>query len=339
MKRGKAFFLKKLYKLRHGRGWSHNAQLWPYTRIWRDAAGVICRFRVSGAEVALTPYRQMFPGGVVPGHIILSGPSIRQIDYSQLGLGSVMGVNGAIRLRERYPEVVFSHYCIIDEHFVESRRDIVAEVLRSNLGLFVTPTVLFAILRNFSLPEIRCRVCVIEKVTEKALLPEPSLLELKRHQSPLVHVLDSPQKLGFSLDPEHGLFDADTVAYAALQLLAATGVRSIYFHGLDLSAPGPRFYESADDVCASRLSKNYQRYIEPSFRYASALCREKGIQIYNLSMTSVLPDAIIPKVNWRTLVEAPAGSAVYGDVDEPGACASLQQAYAASASCLSTSLA
>lgn len=300
---------------------------------------MICRFRVSGAEVALTPYRQMFPGGVVPGHIILSGPSIRQIDYSQLGLGSVMGVNGAIRLRERYPEVVFSHYCIIDEHFVESRRDIVAEVLRSNLGLFVTPTVLFAILRNFSLPEIRCRVCVIEKVTEKALLPEPSLLELKRHQSPLVHVLDSPQKLGFSLDPEHGLFDADTVAYAALQLLAATGVRSIYFHGLDLSAPGPRFYESADDVCASRLSKNYQRYIEPSFRYASALCREKGIQIYNLSMTSVLPDAIIPKVNWRTLVEAPAGSAVYGDVDEPGACASLQQAYAASASCLSTSLA
>lgn len=337
MKRNKAFFLKKLYKLGHGRGWSHNAQLWPYTKIWRDAAGVICRFRVSGAEVALTPYRRMFPGGVVPGHIILSGPSIRQIDYSQLALGGVMGVNGAIRLRERYPEVEFSHYCIIDEHFVESRHGIVAEVLRSNLGLFVTPTVLFAILRDFPLAEIRCRVCVIEKVTEKALLPEPSLRELKLHQSSLVHVLDSPHKLGFSLDPEHGLFDADTVAYAALQLLAATGVRSIYFHGLDLSAPGPRFYESANDVCASRLSKHYHRYIEPSFRCASALCREKGIQVYNLSMTSVLPDAIIPKVNWRTLAKASPCPVASDSVD--GARAGLQRAYAASASCLSTSLA
>lgn len=268
---------------------------------------MIRRFRVSGVEVALTPFTQMFPGGVVPSHMILSGPSILQIDYDQLDLGGVMGVNGAIRLRERHPHVRFSHYCIVDEHFVQDRREIMAEILGSDLGLFVTPIALFAILRSFRASDIRCRVCVVESLAERALLPEPSTFELEQRRSASVHVLDGARKLGFSFDPEQGVFDADTVAYSALQVLAAAGAQAIYFHGMDLSAPGPRFYESVGDVCTSNLSKNYHRHIEPSFAYASKLCRQKGIELYNLSMDSVLPDAIIPKVSWQLLALDPAG--------------------------------
>jgi KDO transferase-3 len=297
----KNHFLQKLYKLRHSRRWTHNAHLWPHIKIQRDADGVIRRFKVAGIDAPLTPFEQMFRH-TIPSHIILSGPSVREIDYSLLDLGGVMGVNGAFCLKQQYPHLDFTHYCIIDEHFVVDRRVIVAEILRQDLGLFVTPSVLLAILQNFSLSDIRCRICLIEKVTEKALLPEPSLAELKLRQSPQLCVFDSPRKLGFSFDPNLGLFDADTVAYSAMQLLAAAGAQAIYFHGLDLSASGPRFYETPGDVCVSRLTKNYHRYIEPSFCQASELCRKKGIQLYNLSMVSVLPEWIIPKLNWRQLL-------------------------------------
>jgi KDO transferase-3 len=166
---------------------------------------------------------------------------------------------------------------------------------------------LFAILRSFQVSDIRCRVCIMENPAERAMLPEPSPIELEQRRSASVHVLDGARKLGFSFDPEQGFFDADTVAYSALQVLAAAGASAVYFHGMDLSAPGPRFYESAGDVCTSNLSKNYRKHIEPSFAYASELRRQKGIELYNLSPTSTLPDAIITKVSWQLLARDPTG--------------------------------
>ena len=62
--------------------------------------------------------------------------------------------------------------------------------------------------------------------------------------TPDVKLLDAKQGLGFSFDAALGVFDADTVAYAALQVLVSGGARHVYVHGLDLTLQnGLRFYD------------------------------------------------------------------------------------------------
>ncbi|MNT42052.1 hypothetical protein D3C72_1784510 [compost metagenome] len=108
---------------------------------------------------------------------------------------------------------------------------------------------------------------------------------------------------GFSLNPARGLFGGGTVAYTALQLLAWMGARTLYLHGLDLTATaGPRFYEHPGAQLATALDRQFAGHIEPAFRQASRLLTERGVKVYNLSTDSRLGDDVFEKRHWSCLL-------------------------------------
>ena len=238
------------------------------------------------------------PAGDV-AHLILSGPSVADIGYSELDLPAVMGVNGSIALRRSHPHLRFAYYAMLDAGFVSRRRDLVADVLAQDLLLFVTPEVLRGIAQLFSPDDIRCRIAVFEEVHQRAYLPraQPEQLARTLRDDPDLVLFDAHapiHPLGFSLDPARGLFGGGTVAYSALQLLVWLGFRTLYLHGLDLrgASVSPRFYESADARLPSALDRQFDSHIRPAFRDASRLLGARGLRIYNLSPGSALDERV-----------------------------------------------
>ena len=135
------------------------------------------RWGVTPVQTAFSSIRR--PAGDV-AHLILSGPSVADIGYSELDLPAVMGVNGSIALRRSHPHLRFAYYAMLDAGFVSRRRDLVADVLAQDLLLFVTPEVLRGIAQLFSPDDIRCRIAVFEEVHQRAYLPRAQPEQLAR---------------------------------------------------------------------------------------------------------------------------------------------------------------
>ncbi|WP_256977332.1 MULTISPECIES: hypothetical protein [Alcaligenaceae] len=300
-------FWRKFYSAMRSRRMQHNRHLWPYVSIKRDATGAISAFKAFRHSVPLTPISEAFSAPHELVHLILSGPSIGEIQYDRLPIETAMGVNGSIALVHKF-DIPFKYYCVIDQNFVRRRIDLMREVVSRDLTLFVTPDVLRYLMQGIPPATYKCRICVIEVVSERAYQPSSTPQELLAlaQAGPEMSVFDAERALGFSFNVARGVFDADTVAYAALQVMVAGGVKKMYIHGLDLGfSSGRRFYDEGARPETSRLVRNFERMIEPSFAHAAHLLQARGVELYNLSLDSALSDRIIPKVNWRTLLSPP----------------------------------
>lgn len=298
-------FVRKLFRLLRSRTQRHNQHLWPFVRIWRDRSGAICGFRAFGRSVPITPLEQGYDPRDETVHLILSGPSVAEIPYDRLDIRSAMGVNGAIALARKF-DLPFKYYCIIDENFVRDRIDLVREIVSRDLTLYVVPQVLRYLMQGIPQESIRCRICIIELISERAYQRSAAPAVLKRMAAATsdVKLLDAKQGLGFSFDAALGVFDADTVAYAALQVLVSGGARHVYVHGLDLTLQnGLRFYDEGPTPQASRLARNFSLLIEPSFRFAAAQWRARGVSVFNLSPISALSADIIERLDWQALLK------------------------------------
>ncbi|WMD23187.1 hypothetical protein RAS12_12645 [Achromobacter seleniivolatilans] len=298
-------FVRKLFRVLRSRTQRHNQHLWPFVRIWRDRSGAICGFRAFGRSLPVTPLAQGYDPADKAVHLILSGPSVSEIPYDRLDIGVAMGVNGAIALARKF-DLPFKYYCIIDQNFVRDRIELVREIVMRDLTLYVFPEVLRYIMQGIPQEYIRCRICIIELISERAYQRSAAPAVLKRiaAATPDVHLLDAKQGLGYSFDASLGVFDADTVAYAALQVLVSSGARQVYVHGLDLTLhSGLRFYDEGERPQASRLARNFTRLIEPSFRFASKHWRDRGVSVFNLSPVSALPPDIIERMDWQVLLK------------------------------------
>ena len=215
------------------------------------------------------------------------------------------GVNGAIVLANKY-DLPFKYYCIIDQNFVRDRIALVREIVSRDLTLYISPEVLRYIVQGVPQEEIRCRICIIELILERAYQRStaPATLVRMVQANPDLHLLDAELGLGFSFNAALGVFDADTVAYAALQVLFSYGARNLYVHGLDLSLEnGLRFYDEGVSPQSSRLARHFARVIEPSFRFAARHWAERGLSVYNLSPVSALPPDVIERKDWRELLK------------------------------------
>ena len=304
-------FVRKLFRLLRSRTQRHNQHLWPFVRIWRDRTGVISGFRAFGRSLPLTPLAQGYDRADETVHLILSGPSVAQIPYDQLDIRVAMGVNGAIALARKF-DLPFKYYCIIDQNFVRERIELVREIVSRDLTLYVFPEVLCYIMQGIAQDQIRCRICVIEMISERAYQRSTAPAVLKRiaAASPDVQLLDAKLGLGYSFDASLGVFDADTVAYAALQVLVSGGARQVYVHGLDLTVQnGLRFYGEGDRPQTSRLTRNFPHLIEPSFRFAAEQWRARGVSVFNLSPVSALSPDIIERLDWQAFLKEDARSA------------------------------
>jgi KDO transferase-3 len=298
-----------LYRYTRAGAYRHNETLWPLVKVRREGSERLVACDLFGVKGPGTVPMDDVPRDIAgDAHLILSGPSVAQIDYAQCRLGAVMGVNGSIALRRQHPTLSFDYYAMLDAGFVKRRRDLVAEVLSQDLLLFVTPEVYRWIAFLFAADAIRCRIVLFEEVHQRALQARatPEALEAQLANDPELVLFDArnPQHAhGFSLNPARGLFGGGTVAYTGLQLLAWMGARTLYLHGLDLTASaGPRFYESAGAQLATALDRQFAGHIEPAFRQASRLLSARGVKVYNLSAGSRLADDVFEKCHWSCLL-------------------------------------
>lgn len=298
-----------LYRYTRDGAYRHNETLWPLVKVRRDGRERLVACDLVGVRGPATLPMAQVPQDITgDAHLILSGPSVAQIDYARCRLGTVMGVNGSIALRRAHPTLRFHYYAMLDAGFVKRRRDLVADVLSQDLLLFVTPEVYRWISFLFDAKTVRCRIALFEEVHQRALQAraQPHELETQLADDAELVLFDAhhPQHAhGFSLNPARGLFGGGTVAYTALQLLAWMGARTLYLHGLDLTATaGPRFYEHPGAQLATALDRQFAGHIEPAFRQASRLLTERGVKVYNLSTDSRLGDDVFEKRHWSCLL-------------------------------------
>ncbi len=302
--------LRYLYRYTRPRADRHNETLWPFVKVNRDDAGRLSGCEMLGVRGPATVPLSALPRDIGPeAHLILSGPSVGQVDYAQCAMSTVMGVNGSIALRARHPTLRLRYYAMLDAGFVRKRPDLVADVLAQDLVLFVTAEVYRWIALLFDNRTVRCRISLFEEVHQRAQQPRsrPDELEARLKADPELVLFDAHHPMhahGFSLNPARGLFGGGTVAYTALQLLAWLGAKRIFLHGLDLTATtGPRFYERADAQLPTALDRQFAGHIEPAFRQASKLLRARGIEVYNLSLLSRLGDDVFEKRHWSCLLK------------------------------------
>lgn len=303
--------LRYLYRYTRPRAHRHNETLWPFVKVRRDGSDRLVGCDLHGVRGPETIPLAELPRGIGgEAQLILSGPSVAQIDYAKCAMGAVMGVNGSIALRARHPSLRFHYYAMLDAGFVRHRRDLVAEVLAQDLVLFVTPEVYRWIALLFDNRSVRCRIALFEEVHQRAFQPRarPDELEAQLGADPELVLFDARHPMhahGFSLNPARGLFGGGTVAYTSLQFLAWLGAKTVYLHGLDLTATaGPRFYENADTQLPTALDRQFSGHIEPAFRRAGRLLSERGIKVYNLSILSRLGDDVFEKRHWSCLMDA-----------------------------------
>ncbi|UXY11086.1 sugar glycosyltransferase [Kosakonia sp. ML.JS2a] len=288
---------KQIYRYTRPRTFRHNESLWPYTQIERADTGEIARLRYKGREVAienLSALKDSAEGTVL---LTATGPSTQSIDFSKLPCTiPVMGVNGAWFLSGK---VTFSLYVIVDMEFFDRRQDVIRSVIADpNILLFTTMHGIAKILDRHA-ADLRCRLALIEDACYKIYQPKVAdALKWEMYKSvPGASFCETRQDICFSTDIRHGIFDAGTVAYWALQILFYLGFNKIVITGLDMSNFNqPRFYETSDSKLPSYLEEKVDNVVMPSFAHAATVMKKNHIEIVNLSPESAIPDTIFHKV-------------------------------------------
>jgi Kdo-III transferase WaaZ len=305
-------FLEKLYRNLMPSRYAHNKVLWPQIPIKREGPlGAIVGLRFHGRRIPVLPARTLkgrFQGTV---HLVASGPSIRDVAWSDIRAGALLAMNGSICLIQ-FQGLRFGYYMVVDPSFIRNRWDIAELAFRQDLICFTTAFCMVEVLRRMPADHIRCRLVLIDNIAQRAHCPELSEAELRNRYSAadVCHFKDEQgagRPLGFSLDLDAGLFDGATVAYWALQAVVYLGYDRIYLYGVDLSNAdsAPRFYESEKDRLGSNLLGRFDTVIKPSFGQAARLLEGRGIRLFNTSPNSALDPALVPYVHWRRESDMP----------------------------------
>ncbi len=137
-------------------------------------------------------------------------------------------------------------------------------------------------------------VMLVERVNKwygVPALPERGLEEINVRSGSPFRIPDKGDKLGrigWSDRIEWGVFPSATVAMVALQAIVALGAKDIEIIGMDLGG-GNSLYA---DVGTSRLARDYDEVILPSFLTMRDALAGRGIAIRNLSPRCPLPPEI-----------------------------------------------
>jgi KDO transferase-3 len=108
-------------------------------------------------------------------------------------------------------------------------------------------------------------------------------------------------RIGFSRNLMNGYFNGRTIAYAAIQLAYHLGFESVYLVGVDMNPEQGQFYDPKGEVVPSRLADDYEDYILPSFELMARKVINPAFRVFNLSASSRIPDALVPKVTCEQL--------------------------------------
>ncbi|WP_028534720.1 hypothetical protein [Paludibacterium yongneupense] len=299
--------LSKIVKFAHrlwfGRHYRHSIDIWPYLAIRRDDRDNIVEISINRRALAVVPASAIPRASHAKSrlHLVATGPSVNEIDYSRIEPAPLIGVNGAITLKARF-SLEFDYYVIIDYTFITEQPDIALDVInQENTLLFTTPKCLVYIHKLLGIEKLKCKLCVIELVAEKYNEDSDKALSAAKRNPELV--LEADPTIGFSHRIENGFFRGGTVAYVALQIAAYLDYHHIYLHGIDIhnAETHPRFYETMENRKKTQLVNEFDGTIKPSFQLASKLLQQRDIEVLNLSRTSSLSEQIFEKVDVKQI--------------------------------------
>ncbi|NOR70373.1 MAG: DUF115 domain-containing protein [Methylomarinum sp.] len=287
-----------------GREYRHMAKISRHFKITNDSdPAIIWKKETLCTLLPLPRAVNSFNGKTA--YIVASGPSINDVDITLLDNKFTFGVNGSIMKFIDTPVSPY-FYVISDEDFIYNRPHLLPFILNKNCHCFFTPQVLSAICEiNPELLRNHNKITLFNnhfKDHGNAALECSDIEKLAIDDS---EIITDDGRIGFSLNPEKGVFTAHTVPYFALQIAYGLGFRTINFVGMDLgsSTGETRFYESGTTAMPSHLDRDYFKTILPSFEIAGRLCKTNILQIYNLSPSSRLPDKVIKKKSFYEAIK------------------------------------
>jgi len=217
--------------------------------------------------------------------IIGSGPSIVEMDLNALLNDVTFILNGAIFIRENHPFVP-SVFCVEDERFIWSHFKQIQTLLPIETACVFTPAVMRAICEISPKWIANRRLFMFESVKKpylKTRLTEDDLSQMDWL------MMNDTNKIGFSLNPSHGVFPVGTVAYSAFQIGVSLNPSTIGFAGIDLivNSERPRFYETAKRSAWSGLNRSRENILE-GFKIGKKIATQKDIKLENYSRRSSL---------------------------------------------------
>lgn len=288
---------KQLYRYTHKRDMRHNENLWPFIKISRNETGEISALRYKGHSINLTTLSSLyhqFDGEVL---IAATGPSVKTIDFSSLPTTVVTaGVNGAWHLNNT---LNFSLYFVVDMTFIDRQTALLKRLIGSKkVILFTTVMGIMKLIERFSHEQIQCKICIIEDICYETYKPSIKRTDVRQAlaDTPGIIFSETHPHTAFSRDVRHGVVDAGTVMYWALQVLYFLGFKKIYIAGLDLNNFNqPRFYENFNTMMPSFLEDKINNIVFPAMELASHVFKKDNITVINLSPYSALPDSVFPR--------------------------------------------
>lgn len=293
--------IERWRRLRTPRRLRHMTELNPALELEVPRTNASGSIRWRGCRIAeLVPLTHTREQG--KGHscfVVASGPSLGEVDLTRLGDHACFGVNGAIA---RYAGLRRgpSHYVITDPDFIRHRFHLVEAAFATRPFFFLSAAAISSICERNPALLSRTSVSLIE--THFCRYGEPRLEPHEIEHLVATHdtLSASSWRIGFSRDIEVGLFSAHTVAYYPIQIASYMGFSEVYLLGVDLGSTGAqvRFYERAGSARPSRMDRDLNKYILPSFAVLAQVCREApDFRVFNLSPISRLPAETIPRLS------------------------------------------
>lgn len=277
------------------------ADLHPDFSLIRPAGihpGAVCWH---GAEVGvLKPLAALKGVGRARGcFVVASGPSLATVNMGDLAGHASFAVNGAIaRYDGNGPGP--SYYVITDPDFVEHRFPLVEAAFAARPCFLLSAAAMSAICERSPSLFRDAEVSLIETHFcryGQRRLEEPQIEALVAEHETL-HAASG--RIGFSCDAELGLFSAHTVAYYPIQIACYMEFAEVYLLGVDLGGSGDqvRFYERVGSARPSRLVRDLEKYILPSFAVLKRVTEtHPEFRVYNLSASSRLPVELVPRLS------------------------------------------
>lgn len=243
------------------------------------------------------PLRELRGSITKPAMVIATGPTANEFDWPSLADESrvIWAVNGAPALLDKHG-LKCDFLVITDHRFARDGADHIA--LAASQGATLCFSYEAAAGFAATRPEVleRTPFHVFEKANAWFGIPAMNPDELiglnGKSGSPFFLKQDAKPGVGWSHDPELGVFAGRTVVFAALQLVVWSGSCEIEIVGLDLGGKA-RAYGEATPVI-SHLEKDRQDYILPAFECMASALAGTSIRILNHSRTSPLPRELVP---------------------------------------------
>lgn len=274
-----------------GKGWAH-AQNWlpglelrMPTRLLDEGA-----ILYKGERVAALHHADLLRGAAHETiHIVGSGPSVADVDFSRVAPGEAILLNGAISLIGVCIGAPLA-IAIEDERFVWRHFPLMREKIGSGTLCLFSVGVIRALCEKDRGWLADKRVILIDDVRKPYRVRRRPDEGIKR----LDFAVLANDGAGFSRDPSRGVFQGGSVAVSALQFAAYCRPGIIGLFGIDISnAVEPRFYEKAGDTAGSGIAGAAGRIVA-HFALARRLCAENNIEILNFSPVSALIGAGFP---------------------------------------------